>query len=185
MKVSGAYRPWHWINRDMPLSYYEATRNKDAVNDPDYVGEIDGMFLLKHPENYYAYIIPAGNKDGKYPCQAESIGGNIDVVCDQNSPAGTLVVQENRWHGWRVTVNGAKQTLLGTNWLETTAKPGKHMYSFRYRPLDVYIGIFFSLAGWIAVVYLLARKEQKVLAAIPIKDAEEGTSTLGNLPQNI
>lgn len=185
MKISETYRPWHWIDRDMPLSYYEVTRNQDAATDPDFVEEIDDLYILKHPNNYYAYIASTSNPDEKFPCQAASIGGNIDVVCDQNSPAGTLVVQENRWSGWKVTVNGVKQTLLRTNWLETTAKPGKHTYSFRYRPLDVYIGIFFSLAGWIAVVYLLARKEQKVLVAIPIKDAEEGTSTLGNLPQNI
>lgn len=176
MKISQTYRPWQWVGRDIPASYYEITRDEAAKKDPGYVEEIDGLYIIKHPENEYAYILQKNGE--KYPCEASSTGGNIDVTCDQKSPSGTLVVQENSWSGWKVSVDGKKQPLLRSNWLQTTAGSGAHVYSFRYRPLDVYIGMFFSAIGILAVIYLLGWADKRVTSRVPSVEPQESVSPL-------
>jgi hypothetical protein len=72
----------------------------------------------------------------------------IEVVCDGELP-GYLVVKENMWSGWRAWRDGVRVPLLANEWLEVVAPAGNHVYSFRYLPWDVPLGMLLSLAGMI------------------------------------
>jgi hypothetical protein len=160
MKIAYAFRPWHWKGRDFPNPFIETSTDPHSVTQPGYLQYVDGYFMIKNPENEYAQVI--SNSDGKlYPCQAEAFGGNINVSCDESTPAGILVVHENSWSGWSVKVDGKPQALLKDQWLRTEAPAGMHTYSFRYRPWDVPVGIFVSLCGIILSVFILVRRNVK------------------------
>ncbi len=109
-----------------------------------------GIHIVAHPENEYAYV-----QTGKLvvACQAHALGGTIDVVCPA-SGAGQLVVHEFYYSGWTAWRDGARTPLLFSQWLSVDAPAGQHVYSFRYRPWDVWVGILFSLAGLAACVAL-------------------------------
>ncbi len=153
LKISNAFRTWSWKSREDPPIYQEATFDVVDPSAPNLIRVIDGLNYLSHFENEYAYI---QNGDQIIPCNAKSSGGNINVVCPE-SEKGQLVVTENNWTGWYAWVDQTRTQLLPSNWLSVDAPAGKHSYQFRYRPWDVWVGIFLTISG-IALSIILWRR---------------------------
>jgi hypothetical protein len=149
MKIRAYYLPWGIGTPDLPKAYLEMTRTKEDVNLPEYKETIGDLQVLARPENVYASI---GDGQTTKTCQATSIGGIIDVNCE-NSISGVLTVLERSWDGWAVWVDGQKQPLLAGPWLAVKTSPGKHLISFRYQPWDAPLGIGLAFLGWaIAII---------------------------------
>lgn len=153
VKLAFLYRPWHWHLREFPQPFLKGERNPVDSSFPGLLGQVSGINILKFPENEYAHVI---TDQGNIPCQANAMGGNIDVTC-QTDLAGELVVWENNWSGWSVSRDGAP-TELGKDTLLTVEAPaGRHQYTFRYQPWDVPTGIALSLLGVILTIALWFR----------------------------
>lgn len=149
-KVTQVYRPWYWEGRPVPLPRIEAVNGPVDPSTPGYLGAIAWVHLVDHPENEYASV---DTGEGRIPCRATAAGGNIDVVC-QNAVPGTLVVQENQWTGWRAWRDGENVPIEHGSWLEVAAPAGEHVYTFRYRPWDVVLGMVLTIAGTLLAVWL-------------------------------
>ena len=150
LKLGIGIRTWDWKDRENPPLNREGTREDVDKISPDFIQTFWGINVVSHPENEYAYI-QAG--DQKIPCKAQSRGGNIDVTCP-DAPAGQLVVQEYYWSGWYAWRDQTPATQLPSKWLSVNAPEGQHYYSFRYWPLDVWLGLLASLIGAVACIIL-------------------------------
>jgi hypothetical protein len=143
-----------WKDRQRLAGYIGFTNNPDSgvqivAQEPDF-------YVIKRPEELYASV----KTDNKYliKCEAVSLGGDIDVTC--NTPSkGILTVLDYQYSGWYAWVDGQPQPLLGGDWLSVNAPSGKHTYTFRYRPWDIYLGAFLTLIGFGVVIWLLWRKK--------------------------
>jgi hypothetical protein len=145
-KSTGVFRSWFWKDREEPTPYLEATW--EPVN--EYEWQYENLYLIRRGDARYASIsTPDG---GFFPCQAKAVGGHIDVSCTSNV-AGTLTVQENYYSGWTVKVDGVSAPLYKSDWLKVAAPPGTHLYTFRYRPWDVWVGMAISLIGIVVAVF--------------------------------
>lgn len=159
LKISNGVRTWSWKNRQDPPVNKEAT---EGVADPaslNFLKAVDGIYYVSHPENEYAYI---QSGDQKISCRAKAVGGNIDVQCPE-SPKGQLIVYENNWTGWVAWVDQTRTPLLSSDWLSTDAPAGKHTYQFRYRPWDVWVGIFLTGLGIVLSIILWFRAQNTKL----------------------
>ncbi len=146
-KLTNVVMPWWWEARPNPLPRRMARTVENGVGQ-QLEATLGEFPVFYNPNQEYAAIW-AG--DHQIPCQAYGRGGMLVVDCRAET-AGTLVVQENMWSGWQAWVDGVRQPLTGSNWLEVAAPPGAHTYQFRYRPWDVPVGLAVSLLGvWIAV----------------------------------
>jgi hypothetical protein len=139
-----------WRDRETPPVYLDITRDLVEPNIPGLISSTDTLSIIKNPDNEYAFI---QSGDQMIPCNANAVGGHIDVDCP-NSPAGRLVVMENNWQGWKASRDQIKTPLLFSPWLSVEAPSGVHSYSFRYKPWDVWVGIFFLLCGIALCIYL-------------------------------
>lgn len=147
-----------FMMKDRPRLYGYIDLLFNPNNDPveHLISRQPNFDVIMRPEEIYASV----DVDGKIiPCKAVSRGGEIDVWCD--TPAeGTLIVREYMWDGWVVWTDGDILELEGGDWLSVAAPAGKHVYSFRYHPWDVYAGAGLSLIGILAAVVLLFIKEK-------------------------
>jgi hypothetical protein len=143
-KIADVTRPWSWRGRENPPPAREVTRDPVRAALGVTEGQVDGLFLVYHPDIHYAAVMQA---DGVTPCTAEALGGHIDVMCESSAP-GVLVVREHAESGWQVTVDGMPGQLTDSAWLELPSVAGRHQYSFRYRPWDVPVGALLSLIGF-------------------------------------
>jgi len=150
LKLSNGVRPWKWINHDFAPAFREGTRSEVDPTSPNYIASVGGINLVAHPENEYAYIA-VGNLIT--PCQAHALGGNIDVDCPVAGP-GQLVVHEYYYTGWTAWRDGVRTPMLDSKWLSAEAPAGQHKFAFRYRPWDVWAGLFLSLSGLAACTVL-------------------------------
>ncbi len=150
MKLGIGIRQWDWKDHENPPLNLEGTRDEVDKNSPNFIQTFWGINVVSHPENEYAYI-QAG--DQKIACKAQSRGGNIDVTCP-DAPAGQLVVQEYYWSGWYAWRDQTPVTQLPSQWLSVNATAGEHYYSFRYWPIDVWLGLLASLIGSVACIIL-------------------------------
>jgi len=141
-----------WKDRQRLAGYIQLTDNPG--DDVEIVSHEENFDVVKRPDELYASV-KTGNDTIK--CEAVSLGGNIDVTCDTPSQ-GILTVLEYQYSGWYAWVDGQPQSFLGGDWLSVNAPSGKHVYSFRYRPWDVYVGALFSLIG-IGIIFWLWRKK--------------------------
>jgi uncharacterized membrane protein YfhO len=73
---------------------------------------------------------------------------------------GQLVVYENDWTGWYAWVDRTRTPLLSSDWLSVNTPAGKHSYQFKYRPWDVWVGIFLSISGITLSIILWFRVRQ-------------------------
>jgi len=163
IKIAAYFRPWYWNGRAQPLPYAEALRLRLWPGDPTYAGTTINASLAVYQDRPYAAV---NNGSGATPCQASSLGGNIDVTCDSRL-AGQLVVQEFNWTGWSVRVDGQPATLAAAEWLTTAAPAGRHTFSFRYRPWDVPLGAGVTLLGLAAAVVIWRRAGRKADLTLP------------------
>jgi hypothetical protein len=158
LKLTKVVRPSHWNGRVNPPPYLETTRQNPEGVAAENVSSVAGIHLIKYPENVYAFVTSGSGVTE--PCTAVANGGHIDVICNTNQ-AGTLIVRENNWTGWRVRRDDSKVTIDDNElWLNAPAPAGRHIYEFRYVPWDVFIGLAISLVGIILTirVWWLARK---------------------------
>lgn len=112
---------------------------------PGFVSQRVDISIVRLPENRYASIRTA---DEMIPCEAEAQGGHIEVVCHSSEP-GQLIVTENQWDGWTAVRDDQPILFLASQWLAVEAPAGTHVYQFRYRPLDVPLGVAFFC--WVCV----------------------------------
>ena len=143
LKISNAVRTWSWKDRQDPPVYQEATPSTVDTATPNLLRTLNNLYFLSHFENEYAYI-QIGDK--MIACKAQATGGNIDIACPE-SGKGRLIVTENNWTGWYAWVDQTRSPLLNSDWLSTEAPAGRHTFHFRYRPWDVWVGIFFTILG--------------------------------------
>jgi hypothetical protein len=143
LKISDGIRTWNWKERENPPIYQRATFDTPVLGATNILREIDDMYYFSQYENEYAYILSG---DQKITCKAQATGGNINVDCPYTEK-GQLFVHENSWTGWYAWVDQAKTPLRKSVWLSVDAPVGKHSYYFRYRPWDVWLGIFLTLLG--------------------------------------
>jgi hypothetical protein len=151
LKLTNTLRPWDWRDRAAPEPFAEFSRSLPAGAD---LPAQDGLYYVLHPGVSYASV---SAPSGAQPCQATSLGGNIDVTCTA-SAAGQLVVTENNWSGWQVWRDGVKVSLLPGQWLSTAAPAGTHHYAFRYIPWDVILGFVLMVIGFVAAMWLLLKR---------------------------
>jgi hypothetical protein len=151
-KSTGVFRSWWWKNRQQPTPYLEATTEQVDAFEMQY----ENLYLIRRENARYAAV--RTNDGGYFPCQAQAVGGHIDITCTNDRP-GRLVVMENNFPGWMTWIDGQRSPLINGDWLSTDAPAGHHTYAFRYRPWDVWVGMALSLLG--VVTALLAwRKVQ-------------------------
>ena len=145
-----------WKDRQRLAGYITYTSNPD--NTVEIVSQEKDFTVIRRPEELYASVKTADG--GITKCTATALGGNIDVTCD-NPKSGTLTVLDHQFSGWYAWVDGVSQPMLDGDWLSVNAPPGKHKYTFRYRPWDVYLGAFFCLIGIGLVIWLWFKKENE------------------------
>jgi hypothetical protein len=143
LKMVTIARPWQWLDRQPPDYAVEAIRNLDKPLMGPVLGSFGDLTVVAHPGVEYAYVDTGA---GSIPCQANALGGHIDVECQTDQP-GTLVVKENNWSGWYASRDGTSAQLADNQWLSVSAPTGLHHYEFRYRPWDVWVGAVLSLVG--------------------------------------
>ena len=164
LKISDAIRNWAWKNQPNPFSAILATNDKVDQNVANFIGQIDGVSIIKNPNVNYAYM---KNGNQETPCQALANGGNIDLTCE-SATGGVLVVTENYFGGWKARIDGKPTQLIPfENWLAIKAPAGNHKYEFRYRPWDVPLGLLLTITGIGLVLWLLflARGEKRTTPA--------------------
>jgi hypothetical protein len=160
LKLSSAYQTWQWRDRADPAPVLEASREK-IPEGMTRIGSVGGVSLYAAPTGR-EFAAVRFDDGGRAPCSAHAVGGHVDVVCSTPQP-GILTVKENAWTGWRATVDGQATPLLPAHtdgsraaaldsgqsgqWLSIALPAGTHTVQFRYRPWDVPLGWFLSLAG--------------------------------------
>jgi len=143
-----------WKNRQRLAGYIGFTNSPDSS--VIVLAKEKDFDVIERPEELYAGVNIGDTAAIK--CAATSLGGDIDVTCNTPSP-GVLKVLDYQYSGWYAWVDGKSQPLLEGDWLSVNAPSGKHTYTFRYRPWDVYLGIFLSLIGIGLVVWLWIKKD--------------------------
>lgn len=148
-------RSFLWKDRARLFGYIDLVPNPN--NDPieGRISREANFDIVMRPEEIYASVDMNGTIQ---PCQAKSLGGLIDVWCD-NPSDGILTIREYLWSGWFARVDGEPVALLDGDWLSVNAPGGKHFYSFRFYPWDVYLGAGISLIGLILTAWFFFRKE--------------------------
>lgn len=148
-------RPWVWKDRYRLYGYVDLVPNPNNDAIKGRVSRQKNFDVVMRPEETYASV---QTDTGSTDCRANSMGGNIDISCNNPSP-GTLVVREYHWSGWTAWRDGERVALLGGDWLSVEAPAGIHVYSFRFIPWDVYLGGMMSLIGIGVVLCFLIKKE--------------------------
>ena len=143
VKLTQIFRPVNWKDRQPPPGEIEYAGMLDQMGASESTVTAGQMAFFLRPENHYAYVETGGQR---LPCTASAQLGDIQVDC-QADAAGTLVVQENSWSGWRASLDGQQADLMGETWLQVEAPAGSHHYEFHYRPWDVALGALLTLAG--------------------------------------
>jgi hypothetical protein len=149
-----AYRAVHWKEYAQPQPYIKLYFDESPDLGSDYRQYYD-VWLATYAENTFA-----GVKTGSelLPCPAENTGGRIDVTCDVPQ-AGTLIVKELSWPGWKLRIDGKRAALYHNgDWLAAIAPGGQHTFEFRYDPWDVKLGGLTTLIGIIVAVIWLRKK---------------------------
>ncbi len=155
LKLTQQARPSHWKERPAPPSYLEATRHSvsSAEIDSQLISTEADLILIKQPQNQYAFVTLDKNGEAE-PCTAVATGGHITVNCTTSQP-GLLIVQENRWSGWKAWQDGNPISIGNqSQWLTVNAPAGEHVYQFRYLPGDVLAGFITMLIGIVLAVVI-------------------------------
>ena len=149
-KVTQVYRPWRWRDRVEPPASLIATRSTDLPSGTEVVLTFGDEAVVVDRRYPYAQIeTPAG----AVVCDAAAQGGDIHIECE-TPEAGMLTLRENAFVGWSAWRDGERIPLEPSAWLRVQAPAGEHVFEFRYRPWDVFLGAALSLAGMIAAGWL-------------------------------
>ena len=145
-----------WKDRPRLAGYISYTSAPD--NTMQVVSQQKDFIVIKRPEELYASV--QTNNGYLSKCEAVSLGGNINVTCNTPDP-GILTVLDHQFSGWYAWVDGKSKPFVAGDWLSVNAPAGKHTYTFRYRPWDVYLGGLFSLIGIGIVIWLWVKKDDQ------------------------
>jgi hypothetical protein len=158
LKVTRVAAPWAWKERIQPPPLLEAAREaRDVAFTPSlYLNELP---VYADPSNEYASV---DTGSGAVPCAAQGSGGDIRVTCV--GPGGLLVVRENSWAGWTVTVNGQAAPMDQGQWLAVAVPDGTVQVRFRYLPVDAALGASLTVAGLLLTAVLWVRGERRAKA---------------------
>ncbi len=149
---------WHWKNRSALLPYLEVLDSNSGEDLTGTVKVFQDHNLIEDTDQIYAFV---ENEGTQTPCDAHSLGGKIDVICNVDAP-GTLIVRENNWVGWYAWFDGTPTQLdESQRFLTMPAQEGQHVYQFRYYPKDVYVGIIISAIGIVLFIVLFSIKKLK------------------------
>jgi hypothetical protein len=164
LKLGEVMSPFTWKDHPTPpVKFYLSNENHNETDGGLLIESGKLTSLYAFPENSYAYI-QAG--DEKIPCRASALGGKIDVICDTKA-SGILFVTENYWTGWVADIDEVSTPLSEfSTWLSVMAPAGKHSFSFRYEPWDVWIGAGVSLVGLMLCGWLWFREEKRNVSMI-------------------
>mgnify|MGYP006291914459 CR=1 FL=1 len=150
LKVSPGIMPWGWKDRDSPAPFLEASHSGPPAGSVELVEMVADVGIYEHMDEFYAAVV---NDQETEICHANGNSGRIDVECDVPF-AGSLIVKENTYAGWKAWRDGKRVALKGEQWLQVDVPEGKHQYQFRYRPWDVPLGLALSALGMAACVWL-------------------------------
>ena len=143
-------------------TYDQSSLDPDGnTNQTPETKETEGRFRLSLNQVLYRTWVNKFDILEMIPCVATAKGGNIDVLC-VSPDGGLLTVMENNYSGWKVSINDQPAKLLQEDWLSIEIPPGKQSVSFRYRPLDVMIGVVLTVLGIVMSVWMSIRKPVEV-----------------------
>ncbi|MCJ7717111.1 MAG: hypothetical protein MUO54_11420, partial [Anaerolineales bacterium] len=149
LKVTDIVAPWWWKNRERPKPYLLMTQS----NPPDdYLPNsvVDDIPIYINNNSKYASIVSGQTE---IPCSANAQGGEITVYCDTDK-SGQLIVRENMLVGWKGWRDGVRIGVFGNQWLHVEAPSGKHVYTFRYLPWDVPVGLTLTIVGIFLSIFI-------------------------------
>lgn len=158
IKLTEIFRPWAWKDRPPP----EPAQVVAWLEPEDGSSIQEQLGVARFDDVFYASVQTAGEV---IPCQATAEGGNIDVNC-QMDERGLLIVEENSFPGWRAWQDNQRIDLIGGRWLAVNKSKGTHTYQFRYRPLDIPLGIILSIGGLLICAWMIF-EDQKAKFKIP------------------
>jgi len=158
LKISPGIIPWQWENRYLPVSYLEASHAGQPKGTTGILKKVDDVNIYIRPDQEYAAVI---TETLHTPCQAQGKGGHLTVKCDSEH-AGRLVIKENLVTGWKGWMDGKEVAIYGDQWISVEAPSGFHVYSFRYRPWDVPLGLAISGIGIIFCVFFWYSPSPKI-----------------------
>ncbi len=152
VKLTDVSFPSRWQERSNPPAEIIISRT-GGYTGTLLVTKLNDVPIYSYPDRAYAYI-----DTGKSiaPCHASGGSGDIVVDCQTDAP-GQLIVQENSWNGWTVTMDNHPVTLNDNIWLSTDAAAGIHRYEFRYLPWDVPVGLGVTIIGILLLLWLWFR----------------------------
>jgi uncharacterized membrane protein YqaE (UPF0057 family) len=137
------FRTWHWRGEPQPAPVLEANIH-GVSEDMDERGRVEGIYINQNMDNAYAMVWHG--QDEATPCRAYGTGGHIDVQCELDQ-GGLLIVKERNWSGWKAQLAGEALRIRNNTWLSVELPPGTHEVAFRYRPWDVWLGLFLFGVG--------------------------------------
>lgn len=150
LKISPGIMPWHWKDRSIPTAYLEASHSGQPMETSIVHKKINDIIIYSRPEQEYAVVI---NETNITSCEAQGTGGTLTVKCNSEY-AGELIVKEYNWFGWKGWIDGKEVNLFGDQWITVEAPVGFHIYTFRYLPWDVPLGLGLSIIGILLSVLL-------------------------------
>jgi hypothetical protein len=158
LKLTSVWDNFRWEGYDYPNAYLSAERYYDPeIEDREWLVEHYGVNIYRNAMAEYAYVISDSGE--KAICTSSSQGGAIDVLCE-DAPAGELMVKEKMWSGWKAEIDGVPTELINVQWLSVETPAGTHIYTFRFRPWDVPLGIGLASIGLILCVWIYLKSPQ-------------------------
>jgi len=158
LKTSPGIMTWQWKDRIFPEAYLEASHSGQPDGTSGVNKRINSIIIYSRPEQDYAFVI---NETNKTPCQAQGTGGNLTVTCDSEH-GGHLIVKEYNWSGWKGWMDGLRVNLFGGQWISVEAPSGFHVYTFRYLPWDVPLGLILSALGILLSIIVWYSSSQRL-----------------------
>jgi hypothetical protein len=168
------FRTWHWRDEPQPEPMLEASIHgvSDDMNERT---RVEGIYINQNADNAYAMVWHGAGEATR--CAAYGTGGDIDVQCELDQ-GGLLIVKERNWSGWKAHLDGEALRIRGNTWLSVELPPGTHEVTFRYRPWDVWLGLFLFGVGLLLAGGLWWLGGQPARATPPDDDAAPAPAAL-------
>ncbi len=173
LKIASYPLAWGWKDRPAPEATLQA-EGKWAPKDTVEVGpipDVEGIKLYRAAANQeYAQVRYRSAEPTL--CAAQGKAGDIDIECDARE-AGELVVKENNWSGWNVTVDGKTASIENERWITLALPAGKHHIQLRYRPWEGMLGFALLGLGCVWATFLWRKPDNLAADAQSISPTQE------------
>ncbi len=79
-----------------------------------------------------------------------------DVTIKTGGDGGPLILSDQYYPGWRVTVDGQPAEIIraDTAFRAVCVPSGEHTVRFEYRPISLYVGLAISAIGWVTLLLM-------------------------------